>query len=495
MCQFLLQRAQQDMAGFYGTSGGLGMSSALRGGASYATISGVLPHSLVETSAAAQDEDEDEDEQQIDEEDSDQDEVEDEDEMLADDEDEVEVEDEDEQTDEEEVEDEDTDEIDEEDTALLQIDDESDEDESEEEADESEEASEDGQAAGDWQEPEYNNNAAPAPTVSLLETDTDTNAGEQFQTPQYIDTVYQEQLDANEAEAEAETEVEARDGVVAAESAAGTADMAEPAFFESGAIASRGEDESDSEWATPEYTSEKADTPIPTPSVLLETSTVVGEEAQDQSETETEAAGSVAEAGAQAQGWTTPVYTDSAAPSQSSGKHYARIVPTVQPQSLLEASAHESAVSSANVELVVPRMIASLPAAGADMRFRRRSARKRRVGSAYTPRRYHPGDRLFVRPIWNRMSPHHHQPTAQRIEATRVYELATHVAYDNLEGYCSTRLPEMYGKFCRPILRQFRIITEGLRYGDRIEQVCMNIKLCPRKSYVRQRPHALANRN
>jgi len=215
----------------------------------------------------------------------------------------------------------------------------------------------------------------------------------------------------------------------------------------------------------------------------------VGDENEDEDEDENE--------GEAEAGWQTPTYSDSQAQSQSSSKQYARIIATVKPEnSLLEAAAHETAANSAEVKRFLPRAIVSLAteALRSGDRLRFRNSKRRR--SAYTPRRYASGDRLFARPRWNRNDPHSpRHPTAQRMEATRIYELATHVAYDKLEAYCSTRLPEMYGKFCRPVLQVFRPLTEGLRYGDRVEQVCMNIKLCPRKSYVRKRPHALANRD
>jgi len=447
MCQFLIQRVQQDMAGLYGTNpAGLGPVAAMGG-----LGGGVL---LVETAAEEDDEDADEDADELELEDEQEEEDQDETELEAEDETEDETADQGEEELEADEEDSDSDIM-----ALLQIED------SDEQAVEDENEDED-EADGEWQTPEYNNAHAehPVPTA-LLET---ADAAD-FQTPQFTAAANDQEDETEAEEAEAEEDVE--------EAAAGTADTAEPAFFESAGLVNRGEDGSDVEWTEPEYTAHAA-SPIPAATAFIQTSDVEVE----------------VEEGADA-GWQTPVYSDAVQP-QSTGKQYARIIPSARPQpqpqsSLLEASAQQSVASN---ERILPRIVASLAAealnAGKQLRFR--NSRR----SAYEPRRYKTVDRLYARPRWNRYdptSPRH--PTAERIAATRQFELATHVAYDKLEGYCSTRLPESFGKFCRPILRTFRPVAEGLRYGDRVEQVCMNIRLCPRKSYVRQRPHAVAARN
>ncbi len=115
---------------------------------------------------------------------------------------------------------------------------------------------------------------------------------------------------------------------------------------------------------------------------------------------------------------------------------------------------------------------------------------RRRVGVANSPRRFRLADALNGRPRWNRwdptVMPH---PNAQRQQAREQWHRLMQMTYDRLEGYCSTRLPEQFTPFCRPLLRRFRVVAEGIRYGDRPNQICMRTKFCPRGSYVRRSPH------
>jgi len=199
------------------------------------------------------------------------------------------------------------------------------------------------------------------------------------------------------------------------------------------------------------------------------------EEEEDEDEAEDEEGESESD-------WQTPSYADLHVEGTSHRKEYARVV---VPPAMLEAGATETVESTESTAVAettgtfVPRMIAS-------------GSRGRIQYKTWTPRRYRPGDRLFPRPRWNRFDPYSpRHPNGARVAAMKVYEQATHISYDRLEAYCSTRLPEAYGKFCRPILRHYRVISEGLRYGDRPEQVCMNIQMCPKQTYVRDQPHQL----
>jgi len=241
-----------------------------------------------------------------------------------------------------------------------------------------------------------------------------------------------------------------------------------PAFFESAALVSRNADESDDEWQVPEYVSAKAPAPAPATTSLLETA--ANEEDGEGSD------------------WQTPIYSDSAAtPESAHRKEYAKVI---VPPALIEADSAEAAtVDSTATEAVQdtaetfqPQMVSS----GAHGRVRFRDSKR----FGYQPRRYRAGDRLYSRPMWNRFDPHTPiLPDGARLAALHQYEKATHLSYDKLEAYCSTRLPESYGKYCRPVLRKFRRVSEGLRYGDRPEQICMSIGECPRKSYIRRLPH------
>lgn len=474
MCQFLAQRIQLDLVGgvhapMYGAYGGA------YGGLATSVIAGVSPvaSAFVETEDVAGDEDlievddaemeADEDENEA----ADEEEVEGEDEFdaeaeaEADEEDavflEVAEEDEDEAADEEEAEDEAEDEADseEEEAALIQV----------AGADEGE----------DWQAPEYSDAAAAAPApVALIESEAD-----DFQTPKYIDGVYHT-VEGEEADAQTEEEADEAD--------AGTADASEPSFFESSALVSRAADEG--EWVTPEFPAVSAAPAADTVEAELTALLAVAETLVDKQDV----------------AWTTPTYSDA---QQSTGnKAYARIVATAnadaeeetaEEPALLEAAAEETTAQTqaqaqqTEVKLFAPRIIRS-KASRWGGRFRSRPAQIARYRSQgadlfHTAKRYRAADATVARPRWNRHEPHSPRHLSQRLLAGMALRNAEHAAYDRLEQYCSSRLPEAYGKYCRPVLRKFRRITEGLSYGDRIPHVCMRVNLCKASSYVVASPH------
>jgi len=451
MCQFLTQRIQQEIGGAYGSVGPAG-------GVSYQFLSGVgsTSHFNSFMEMMGGDEDSESDEDLI--------EIVDEDEADADDEDEAEAEDEEEADEESEEESEDESEAEAEDeeesTADEEIDsllDAAESEDAELEAESEEDAflelsSDEGESESDeWTTPEYSADAAPAPTpIALAETDATS------QTPTFADA----------EEEEEQTEESSEESTEAVE---GTADEVEPAFFESSAVAAQ---ESDSEWVTAEYVAEAA---APKAEMVeAEMTAFLQTDSDDSEEGE----------------WTTPEFSDSQSAS-AGAKSYARvIVPAASEQSLIEATAaetvtsNEAALASAEVKLFAPRIIRS-----------RRAGRGRPI-IFHTAKRYRSADAHFPRPLWNRHDPHSPRHMSNRVLAGMALRNAESAAYDHLEQYCSTRLPESFGKFCRPVLRQFRRIVEGLSYGDHVNRVCMSVHLCKKNAYVNYSPHVrLSERN
>jgi len=255
--------------------------------------------------------------------------------------------------------------------------------------------------------------------------------------------------------------------------------VAETSFFESEGLVSRTADEG--EWAEPEYSGEPAAAQTETVeaelTALLQTAQTLI--AADSDETEGEA-------------WTTPTYDESK--SSSGAKEYARIIHTAEEPALIEAESESEQTQQTEVKTFTPRYIRSrtgrlggrfpLAVPATINRFRSAGA-----DMYHTARRYRAGDSVVPRPRWNRHDPHSPRHAAMRKIAGSALRSAEHSAYDRLEGYCSSRLPESFAKFCRPVLRRFRRITEGLSYGDRIPQVCMGVNLCKQASYAVASPH------
>jgi len=190
--------------------------------------------------------------------------------------------------------------------------------------------------------------------------------------------------------------------------------------------------------------------------------------------------------------WVTPTYDD--ARVSSGTKAYARVIVAAASEqpSLIEAAAE--AIESQEVKLFAPRIIRSRSGRHGG-RFRPqpppRINRFRTSGSDmfHTAKRYRAADAGVARPRWNRHDPHSPRHHAFQRLSGMALRGAEHAAYDRLEQYCSTRLPESFGKFCRPVLRRFRRISEGLSYGDRVPHVCMQVSLCKGTSYVVASPH------
>jgi len=107
-----------------------------------------------------------------------------------------------------------------------------------------------------------------------------------------------------------------------------------------------------------------------------------------------------------------------------------------------------------------------------------------------TPKQLRIEDQLSIRPPFTRVdssvSP---SPDPQREQERFIYEQMVQTVYDRLAGMCGTRVPEQYLSYCNNILQNFRNVAQGLRYGDRPDQVCMRYDYCDAQSYIRSSPH------
>jgi len=111
-------------------------------------------------------------------------------------------------------------------------------------------------------------------------------------------------------------------------------------------------------------------------------------------------------------------------------------------------------------------------------------------GNVATPKRFRLEDQLTVRPPFTRadstVAP---SPDPQREQERYIYQQMVQTIYDRLAGMCGTRLPEQFVPYCNLILQNFRQVAEGLRYGDRPDQICMRYDYCSAASYIRSSPH------
>jgi len=111
-----------------------------------------------------------------------------------------------------------------------------------------------------------------------------------------------------------------------------------------------------------------------------------------------------------------------------------------------------------------------------------------------TPRRYRSADMTLWRDRLNRIDTVNPPNPDPMREQSRYLESQMFAAvYQNFEGLCASRVPELFIPFCQPMLDKFHIIAEGLHYGDRPDQICMRNDFCAADSYVRKLPHAVFN--
>jgi len=111
-----------------------------------------------------------------------------------------------------------------------------------------------------------------------------------------------------------------------------------------------------------------------------------------------------------------------------------------------------------------------------------------------TPRRYRSADMTLWRDRLNRIDTvNPPNPDPLREQARYLESQMFAAVYQNFEGLCASRVPELFIPFCQPMLDKFHIIAEGLHYGDRPDQICMRNDFCAVDSYIRKLTHAIFN--
>jgi len=74
----------------------------------------------------------------------------------------------------------------------------------------------------------------------------------------------------------------------------------------------------------------------------------------------------------------------------------------------------------------------------------------------------------------------------ERFENNQMYASV----YETVEDICTKRMPKLYYGYCGVMLARYQKIAQGIRWRDRPDAICMALKMCGLKSYIRKGPHA-----
>jgi len=111
-----------------------------------------------------------------------------------------------------------------------------------------------------------------------------------------------------------------------------------------------------------------------------------------------------------------------------------------------------------------------------------------------TPRRYRAQQMLTVRPPQVRMDAlNAPNPNPARDQIRFLQNTIDAAVYQAFEGMCASRVPDSMTKHCRGLLSLYRYVSEGLRFGDRSDQICARIKFCLPSAYLFKNPHTKKN--
>lgn len=109
-----------------------------------------------------------------------------------------------------------------------------------------------------------------------------------------------------------------------------------------------------------------------------------------------------------------------------------------------------------------------------------------------TPRERHIGLMAF-RPTQRRYTDMRDGPLRAAKRAEQRYEenQMFSVAYQTMEDLCTKRMPAPYYGYCGLLMKNYEKISQGLRWKDRPDSICMGMGFCAAESYVQKGPHAV----
>jgi len=117
------------------------------------------------------------------------------------------------------------------------------------------------------------------------------------------------------------------------------------------------------------------------------------------------------------------------------------------------------------------------------------------AGQPYlTPRRFRAQDMLSYRPTQLRLDQLGNPlPNPARNQIRYLQNSIEDAVYQSFEALCASRVPDSLAPFCENLLTKYRFVSEGLRFGDRSDQICMRNALCKPNSYIFMSPHSAGN--
>jgi len=116
-------------------------------------------------------------------------------------------------------------------------------------------------------------------------------------------------------------------------------------------------------------------------------------------------------------------------------------------------------------------------------------------GAGQSMKRFRHTDVLASRASSARFTQHRQNQPGAATDAHRAAYLQLYSSvYASFESLCAKRMPLAYLPYCNDMLKSYRFFAQGINYGDRAEQICMNGNFCDHRAYVRTIVHNFVQR-